>query len=250
MIDVWAACGSGAQAVELAGEVLRMVESQEQVATQRLVSNLAEQDLLESLLEASKPARPAGTAALDYLLATPFRYPPLPHGSRFGRRHEPGLFYAARALPTVLAETAYYRLVFWQGMAAPPPRMLRTQHTLFAVRIKARRAFRLHEPPFDAYHAQLASPADYSVTQALGTALRAAGAEAIEYRSARDADSGLNVALYTPAAFAHPKPSFRDEWFCETTADRVSFRARTAVGVHTLPLTQFTIDGVLPMPAA
>lgn len=250
MTDIWAACGSRAHAVELAGEVLRMVESQEQVATQRLVSSLAEQDLLESLLEESKPARPANTAGLDYLLATPFRYPPLPHGSRFGRRHEPGLFYAARTLSTVLAEAAYYRFVFWQGMAKAPPRMLRTQHTLFAARIRARRAFRLHEPPFDAYHAELASRTDYSATQALGTALRAAAAEAIEYHSARAADGGFNVALYTPTAFAQPRPTVREEWFCETTADRVSFRARIAVGVHTLPFSQFTVDGVLPMPAA
>lgn len=250
MSDIWAECGSRAQAVELAGEVLRMVESQEQVATQRLVRNLAEQDLLESLLEQSKPARPAITAALDYLLATPFRYPPLPHGSRFGRRHEPGLFYAARALPTLLAEAAYYRFVFWAGMATPPPRMLRTQHTLFAARIRARRAFRLHEPPFDAYRARLASPVDYTATQALGTALRAAGTDAIEYRSARDVNGGLNVALYSPGAFANPKPTFREEWFCETAADCVSFRARIAVGVHTLPFSQFAVDGVLPMPAA
>ena len=70
------------------------MESQEQVATNRLVATLAEQDLLESMLEASKPPLPKGTARLDYLLATPFRYPPLPHGSRFGGRHEPSLFYA------------------------------------------------------------------------------------------------------------------------------------------------------------
>lgn len=249
MSDIWAACGSRAQAVELAGEVLRMVESQAQLATQRLVRNLAEHDLLELLLEHSKPARPTTTAALDYLLATPFRYPPLPHGSRFGRRHEPGLFYASRTLPTVLAEAAYYRFVFWQGMATPPPRMLRTQQTLFGARIQAARAFRLHEPPFDSYDAELASPANYSASQTLGTALRAAGAEAIEYRSVRDAHGGLNVGLYTPAAFAGPAPTFREEWFCETTADRVSFRARVTAGVHALPLSQFTMDGVLPMPA-
>jgi len=143
MTDVWAACGSRAEPVPYSGEVLRMVESQEQVATQRLVGNLGEQDLLESLLERSKPPRPAATAGLDYLLATPFRYPPLRYGSRFGRRHEPALFYAACARPSLLAEAAYYRFVFWQGMKSPPPRMLRTQHTLFGSRVRARRAYRL-----------------------------------------------------------------------------------------------------------
>lgn len=87
MTDIWAAVGAQAQPRPLTGEILRLVESQEQVATNQLVSTLAEQDLLESMLEASKPPLPQGTARLDYLLATPFRYPPLPHGSRFGGRH-------------------------------------------------------------------------------------------------------------------------------------------------------------------
>lgn len=250
MTDLWAACGPRAAPVAFEAEVLRMVESQEQVATQRLVGNLAEQDLLEALLEGSKPRRPAATSGLDYLLATPFRYPPLRYGSRFGRRHEPSLFYAACARTPLFAEAAYYRFVFRAGMKSPPPRLLRTQHTVFGVRVRTGRAYRLDVPPFDEHRAELASPTDYAPTQALGSALRAAGAEALVYPSARDPGRGLNTALYTPAAFAEPRPSFREEWFCETAADRVSFRCRGAVGVHTLPLAQFTVDGVLPTPAA
>jgi len=250
MTDLWAACGSRAEPVTFAGEVLRMVESQEQVATQRLVGNLAEQDLLESLLERSKPPRPAATAGLDYLLATPFRYPPLRYGSRFGRRHEPSLFYAACTRPPLLAESAYYRFVFRAGMTSPPPRTLRTQHTVFGARVCARRTYRLDAPPFDAHGLVLANPGEYAATQALGSALRAAGAEALVYPSARDLQHGLNAALYTPAAFAEPRPTFREEWFCETGAERVSFRTRGAVGVHTLELAQFTVDGQLPVPAA
>jgi hypothetical protein len=250
MTDLWAACGSRAEPVPFSGEILRMVESQEQVGTQRLVGNLGEQDLLESLLERSKPPRPVSTAGLDYLLATPFRYPPLRYGSRFGRRYEPALFYAACARPPLLAEAAYYRFVFWAGMKTPPPRMLRTQHTVFGARVRARRAYRLDAALFDPYRDELASPSDYSATQALGTALRAAGADGIVYPSVRDPKRGLNVALYTPAAFAEPRPSFREEWFCETSAESVSFRSRGGAGVHTLPRAQFTVDGKLPMPAA
>jgi hypothetical protein len=250
MNDLWTDCGSRVEPVELAGEVLRMVESQEQVATQRLVANLGEQDLLESLLERSKPPRPAAADRLEYLLATPFRYPPLRHGSRFGRRHEPSLFYASRGRATLFAEAAYYRFVFWQGMVTPPPKPLRTQHTLFGVRIRAPRAYCLHQPPFDAHQSTLMSPTDYAGTQALGSAMRNHGADALEYRSARDTAGGLNVALYSPAAFAEPRPCFREEWFCETAADRVSFSARGVPGVHTLLPGQFTVNGVLPMPAA
>jgi hypothetical protein len=149
----------------------------------------------------------------------------------------------------LLAEAAYYRFVFWHGMAAPPPRPLRTQHTVFGVGVRADRAFRLDGPPFDEHRALLTSPTDYGATQALGSALRAEGADALVYCSARDAGQGLAVALYTPAAFAQRRPSLREEWLCETAADRVSFRSRGEAGVQTLPLAQFTVDGVLPTPA-
>jgi RES domain len=250
MTDIWAAVGGDAQPRPLAGEVIRLVESQEQVATNRLVATLAEQDLLESMLEASKPPLPKGAARLDYLLATPFRYPPLPHGSRFGGRHEPSLFYAARSLTTVLAESAYYRFVFWQGMREPPPVPLRTQHTLFGARLRARRGYSLQLPPFAAFRSVLASRDNYAPTQRLGCALREAGADAIEYVSARDAEGGLNVALYVPSAFGQSRPTFKDEWLCETRADEVAFYARRDAGVRAFPLSQFTIDGRLPAPAA
>jgi hypothetical protein len=250
MTDIWAAVGAQAQPRPLTGEILRLVESQEQVATNQLVSTLAEQDLLESMLEASKPRLPKGTARLDYLLATPFRYPPLPHGSRFGGRHEPSLFYAARGVTTVLAESAYYRFVFWQGMREPPPVPLRTQHTLFGARLRARRGYSLQLPPFAAFREVLASRDDYGPTQQLGRALRDAGADAVEYVSARDVEGGLNVALYAPAALGQPRPTFKEEWLCETRAQEVSFYARRDVGLRAFSLSQFTIDGRLPAPAA
>lgn len=61
----------------------RAVEAQHVVATRALLDSLAEQELLESVLEASKPPVPAPCAGLDYLTHTPFRYPPPSHGSRF-----------------------------------------------------------------------------------------------------------------------------------------------------------------------
>ena len=247
--DIWAAVGSAARPCALSGEILRLVESQEQVATNRLVATLAEQDLLESMLEASKPRLPKGAGRLDYLLATPFRYPPLPHGSRFGGRHEPSLFYAARSVATVLAESAYYRFVFWQGMRVPPSAPLRTQHTLFGARIRVRRGYALHRPPFDRFRALLASRDDYAATQQLGRSLREAGADAIEYVSARDVGGGLNVALLSPSVFALPRPTFKQEWLCDTRAEEVSFYARGVNGPRSFPLSQFTVEDRLPAPA-
>jgi hypothetical protein len=42
------------------------------------------------------------------------------HGSRFGTRSAPSLFYGALKTATVLAEAAYYRFLFWYGMVTPP----------------------------------------------------------------------------------------------------------------------------------
>ncbi|WP_295435492.1 RES family NAD+ phosphorylase [uncultured Thiodictyon sp.] len=250
-LDLWNLCHTGLQPFPLEGELLRLVESQEQVATTGLVDDLAEQSLLEDLLEPSKPPRRPGTQRLHYLLATPFRYPPLPHGSRFGSRLEPGIFYAALGETAALAECAYYRLVFWSAMCTPPPSgRLMTQHTLFRALYRGTRGLRLQAPPCAAHEPVLRHPCDYGPTQRLGRALRDAGVELIEYRSARDPASGLNLALFDPAALASRRPLDPEPWLCETRADRVIFsgpRGRTVQGFH---LADFTIAGRLPLPAA
>jgi hypothetical protein len=251
MSDLWAACEQRLRSEPLGGDLLRIVESQQQVATLSLVDDLAEQSLLEGLLEGSKPAFRAGSERLHYLLATPFRYPPLRHGSRFGGRSEPSLFYGARRLPTLLAEAAYYRCVFWTGMTLPPPAgRLRTQHSVFRARFRCERGLHLQQPPCDEYRALLRDPGDYRATQALGSALRAAGIDAFEFISARDAAQGLNVALFRPDALISRAPLSLARWLCEIRADQVSFASEAAHELHRFPLKQFLVNGSLPRPAA
>jgi hypothetical protein len=247
---IWAACASRAAPGPLTGEAFRLVESQEQVATNALVRTLAEQALLEVLIESSKPPLPATAGGLHYLLATPFRYPPLPWGSRFGNRFEPSLFYASRSTDTCLAESAYYRCVFWSGMATPPPAPLDTRHTLFAVALRAERGVQLQHAPFAEFAAALTDRRDYAATQALGTALREAGIDAIEYTSARDPQAGINVALFTPAALGANKPTILDEWLCSTSAEAVTYYSRSGGGFREFPQRTFFVDGTLPLPAA
>ena len=81
----WLEPGIGARAML----AWRGVEAQHVVSTMRLVDSAAEQDLLEQLLEASKPALPATRQPRHYLLLTPFRYRPL-HASRFRPAHARG----------------------------------------------------------------------------------------------------------------------------------------------------------------
>jgi hypothetical protein len=250
--EIWTACLGRYSEIAIRGNACRLVESQQQLATWSLVDSFAEQDLLERMLERAKPPLPPGTADLHPLLAAPFRYPPLRHGSRFGTRFEPGLFYAGRSATTTLAECAYYRFVFWSGMATPPAEPLETQHTLFEVAVSTERGLALHAPPFDEYRAALTHRRSYAATQALGRALRAVGIEAFEYRSARDPAGGLNVALTHPQALARRKPDVQGEWLCETSADAVAWfsSGRGRGELHRFAREQFLVDGELPVPAA
>lgn len=245
----WSAVLDAARPVRLSGTLLRLVESQEQVATNQLVRSLDRQALLEDMLESTKPPLRRGAETLHYLLATPFRYPPLKHGSRFGTRNEPSLFYGSRETRTVLFEAAYYRFVFWFGMARAPAGKLDTQHTLFGAAYRTNRGMQLQAPPFAAHRAELASPADYHASQALGSAMRAAGIEAFEFASARDPEGGVNVALFTPAALAGKEPVSQEAWLCELGGERVRFRAARGRDVHDFPLALFLVDGTLPWPA-
>ncbi len=232
------------------GRLVRLVESQGQVATLQLVDTLEEQALLEELLETSKPRMPPPAEPLHYLLKTPFRYPPLRWGSRFGRRHEPSLFYGALKLETAMAESAFYRFVLWEGMATPPPsgRIL-SEHASFEARFQVQKGVRLHLPPFRE-HAALTDPQDYSVTQGLGSAMREAGIEAFEYRSARCPQGGINVALFVPSAFTEKRPRNLMPWLCETTAEYVAFKhAQVPDSPRLYRREQYLVDGRLPHPA-
>ncbi len=237
--------------VVLEGVLLRLVESQERIATTELVDNLSEQSLLEEMLEASKPptlTRHIHGGELHYLLSTPFRYPPLRHGSRFGRRHEPSLMYGASETATVLAESAYYRLLFLDGMLTPPVnRRLITQHTLFGASYATTRGARLNRPPCDRHRKRLRHPADYSASQRLGSALRERGVRAFSYGSARDPRQGENIALFQPGALAARAPLFQQAWQCETTPDGVGFSGEE--GYLPFPRETFLYNGKLPAPA-
>ena len=248
-MDIWTACRDAVVPKRLEGELIRLVENQEQIATNALVDSLEEQSLLEEMLETSKPPVHPQAAHLHYLLATPFRYPPLRHGSRFGTRYEPSLFYGAGKIDAALAETAYYRLVFWYGMTASPPEgKLTTELTAFGASYVVNKGLCLQEPPFHDVREQLTNPGDYSDTQLLGRKMRKAGIEAFEYTSARDPGGGINIALFHPDSFSHPKPVWQEPWICETGDEHVSFYNKSYGSRH-YKNEQFFFDGELPAPA-
>jgi len=250
-MDIWQHCQGPAQIKPLRGRLVRLVESQAQVATLQLVDTLAEQALLEELLETSKPPLPQSAEPLHYLLKTPFRYPPLRWGSRFGGVHEPSLFYGALRLDTAMAEAAYYRFLLWDGMrVAPPSGRILSEHCTFEARYQVERGVQLQHPPFTQYQAELCHTSRYQACQAVGTAMREAGVEAFEYRSARCPLQGNNVALFVPAALAEKRPRNLMSWLCETTGEYVAFKNAQAPDTPRVFRVQtYQCDGRLPRPA-
>lgn len=188
------------------------MEAQHVVATLRLVDTLDEQALLESLIEATKPTIPPDCAGLHPLLATPFRYGRYPHGSRFRRAgRTPGVFYAAEAQATAVAEMAFYRLLFFAESPATPWPVGAAEYTGFRVRFAAE-AIDLMRPPLAARAAEWRQPTDYSACQALAEAVRHVGAGAIRYASVRDPAGGANIALLACRAFAARRPDRFETW--------------------------------------
>ncbi|MDZ7645617.1 MAG: RES family NAD+ phosphorylase [Woeseiaceae bacterium] len=188
----------------LLGTLSRLVEHQQRKVTLALVDTLAEHEVLEDLLEDSKPVPDVHPRLrrLDYLLRTPWRYPPLPWGSRFGRRFEPGIFYGSLSAAALFAEAAYYRLLFLEGMETPFADRVISQFTVFDANFRTGQGLDLSQPPFDRHESTLRHPVDYGPCQLLGTELRERGIEAITYLSARSRERAMNVALFSPTRCA------------------------------------------------
>jgi len=245
-------CGGRRNVRSYEGAVWRVVEAQHRNATRPLVDTDAEQELLERLIDRVKPPLPSGTEfeGLHYLLLTPFRHPPLPHGSRFGTRAERSLLYASEALETAMAETAYYRLVFLEGSAAQLA-PLTVELTAFRADVRSRAAVDLTRAPFDAHQRLIASRTRYEATQRLGAEMRADGVEVVRYPSARAATGAPNVALFTPRALARKTPRAPETWRCVASQERVEMQKLDWLRAArlTFPRSQFEVGGALPAPA-
>jgi hypothetical protein len=207
-----------------------MVESQHIAATMKLVDDRAEQDLLESLVESSKPARVAASArtdALDYLLATPFRYDPRRGGSRFRSETDPGVFYGAETVRTAAAELGYWRWRFLND-AVDLERLGPVPHTAFRTAI-ATQVVDLQRAPFDADAAVWQHPTDYGPTQDFARVVRESElVHGILYRSVRDPEPAWCMALLSPAGFADTKPQpDRQTWYLAVTPHEVTLRRDT-----------------------
>ena len=210
---MWTPDALASEARPWRGPAWRVVESQSKVSTMKLVDMLDEQLLLETALERSKPPFPAACAGMHFLLKTPFRYQPYPVGSRFRRAGQPeGCFYASDAPETAIAETAFYKLLFFldaEGMTLPRTAL---EHTAFSVQVASRLAIDLTAPPLNQDRDLWKAPTDYAPCQDLADAARAAGIDLIRYLSVRDPQRGMNVAVLDPAALMSRQPEGQQTW--------------------------------------
>ena len=224
----------------LSGVCWRLVEAQHHVSTLKLVDSPDEQQVLERLIEDSKPPVPPECRHLHYLLSTPFRYgTPYPNGSRFRRAGlTEGVFYAADVPETAVAELAFHRLLFFAESPDTPWPMNPAEYTALGAQYASGRAIDLTTAPFHANAAMWSHPTDYGSCQSLADAARAAAIDIIRYASVRDPDRGTNVALLTCRDFTKPEPVSLQTWrihirdtgvqaICEAPKSRIIFDRAT-----------------------
>ena len=168
----------------LSGICWRVVEAQHKVSTLKLVDSLGEQELLENLIEQVKPPIPPECRHLHYLLATPFRYgAPYPRGSRFRRTGlTPGVYYAAASPATAIAETAFYRLLFFAESPKTPWPANAGEFTAFSVRHATAIGLDLTAHPLVADRSVWTHLTNYEPCQVLADAARSAGYRNAEIR--------------------------------------------------------------------
>lgn len=211
---IWTRVALSSEVRRFDGACWRLVEAQHRVSTLKLTDTLAEQALLEDLIEETKPAIPPECRHLDFLLATPFRYgAAYPNGSRFRRAGRTlGVCYAAESPTTAVAEMAFYRLLFFAESPDTPWPSDAAEYTAFSAAVATARLLDLTSEPLSADSALWTDLTDYSHCQAFADAARAASAHVIRYRSVRDPAKGANLAILMCGAFSKPAPVERQTW--------------------------------------
>lgn len=222
----------------------RAVEAQHKNATMILVNgNIADQALLEAIIEEEKPVLPGGAEELHYLLATPFRYPPpKPGGSRFCSTTErTSVFYGAEDEKTSCAEFGYWRLQMWMDSEGLRGKDTTMQVTLFEFHATTNRMLDLASPPYSKQMPSWTNKTDYCATQALATEAREQKIEAIRSVSVRNFPEGRCLIMLTPDVFKaangqlrpfrqkmqtwnlYLAPPFRAVWTREFSDDQFEF---------------------------
>lgn len=209
-VNTWTPTALASEARPWQGSGWRAVEAQHKISTMSLVhGSLADQAVLEAILDEAKPLIPAAAQGLHWLLSTPFRYYPLPGGSRFRGHNDPGVFYGAEDRQTACAESGYWRLRMWMDSEGLAAKQKAVPLTLFEFHAASERSIDLSLPPLIEDKAIWMHPHDYSGTQKLAEQARAGNVEVIRYQSVRHS-GGNCLALMTPRVFKAVQEPYRN----------------------------------------
>jgi hypothetical protein len=210
---IWTPDALRSEARPLESPAWRLVEAQHRVSTLKLVDSLGEQDVLETILDETKPPVPPECRHLDYLLSTPFRYRPYPQGSRFRRAGiTPGVWYGAEQPETAAAEMVFYRFLFYAESPQTPFPDDAAEYTAFSVDLAAPVALDLTTGALAGDAGRWQHLTDHEPCQGLAETAREAGVEVIRYASVRDPARAANFAVLTCRAFGSPAPVERQTW--------------------------------------
>ncbi len=252
-MTIWGKCSGTTHITTMQEKVWRIVEAQHVNSTRKLVDSREEQELLENLIDEVKPKLSEQIDSYyHYLLYSPFRYPPLEYGSRFGNPYEPSLWYGSMTTTAALAETAYYRLLFLRASHADF-HVISSLFTGFQAQIHTTKSINLTESPFGQFEKEISSKSQYAIGQTLGQEMRAANVEAFLYKSARDKGNGINVGVFTLAAFAKKTPVAHSwkTWHCNATKQVIEFTQTNIIGTKhfKFAVEDFMVNDQLPLPA-
>ena len=244
---IWKRCAANSKPTSARAWLWRVVPAKRQASTRQLVDSAQEHAILEALLDQVQP--PAGAETLHPLLWKSFRRPPLLGGSRFGRPTERGIWYGAEHEEVAFAEVAFHRVRFFAETHAELG-VVQVDLFSFQAALDSEAAVDVTAPPFDEFTEQISDPSTYAHSQPLGTDLRAAGFDALRYRSAR-LDGGRCWALFLPSAFGPEPPRPGRQWSAAVSRDGVEVTSTdptTDVEGWVFSRQRFEIDGALPNP--
>lgn len=208
-LDTWTPDALSSEVCSIDRNVWRLVETQSKNSTMKLVDTLDEQNLLEQLLEETKPPVPEECSQLHYLLFTPFRYDPgMPTAvSRFRRAgQKEGVFYSAFDVETAVAEMAFYRMLFFSESPETELPDNACQFTAFTVPINTARAIDLTSPPLSDDEQLWTDKLDYGPCLQLADNARAADIDCIISQSVRAPENGKNASILRCRVFAATSP--------------------------------------------
>jgi hypothetical protein len=207
---MWTPSALASEARAYERRVIRVVEAQHRISTNRLAANAADQALLEQLADEVKPLLPDSAQHLPWLLASPFRYG-LGRPSRFRAGDVlPGIFYASEDVETAVTEAAHWRLVaFSRSPGFQRPRTP-TPMSAFSVLVRTERLLDLMVGELAEQEKTWTDPTDYTATQDLAARAREGGIAALRAPSARRS-KGVNIAVLDAAALI-PPPRIHSSW--------------------------------------